>query len=85
LHLTLFEQPGKYNFFQQPLGVLRSSSFTPRRATKVAPTHDVSYSKEVHVLVIGYWVIGIYLDIACLPVGRGFGYWNFMFYLPPTK
>jgi len=21
-------------------------------------------------------MIGIYLELACLPVGRGFGYWN---------
>ena len=24
-----------------------------------------------------YWWIGVYLELACLPVGREFGYWNF--------
>jgi len=27
--------------------------------------------------LFGYLVIGIYLELACLPVGRGYGYWNF--------
>jgi hypothetical protein len=25
-------------------------------------------------------VIGIYLGVACLPIGRGFGYWNLIDY-----
>jgi len=29
-------------------------------------------------LVIWTLVIGIYLEIACLPVGREFGYWDLM-------
>jgi len=27
--------------------------------------------------LFGDSVIGVYLELACLPVGRGFGYWNF--------
>jgi hypothetical protein len=30
-------------------------------------------------MIFGNWnlVIGNYLELACLPVGRGFGDWNF--------
>jgi hypothetical protein len=32
--------------------------------------------ESIAVWVIGYSVIGDYLELACLPVGREFGYWN---------
>jgi hypothetical protein len=32
------------------------------------------------MIQVNYLVIGIYLELACLPVGREFGYWD----LAPT-
>jgi hypothetical protein len=47
-----------------------------RRQAKVAPTHDVNDPKSLGCF--DYWRLGFIWIL-------GFGYWNFLFYRPPTK
>jgi hypothetical protein len=42
--------------------------------TKYQYPNNDQYPNSNNQTLFDYWVIGDYLELACLPVGRGFGY-----------
>jgi hypothetical protein len=64
------------------VGNMATKVWLRSRSTKLQAPNPKQYpnsnDQNAFVSEIGHWMIGHYLEFACLPVGRGFGYWDFL-------